>query len=264
VVSLQSQANKFSLSAYILHSKNYQESSQILQIFSLQQGRLSVIAKGIKSKRSQARKALLQPFKALKLELTGKSDLKTLIDVELCQLTQSSADPTISNPLASNLQGKPLAAAYYANELLIRACPERQEFSYLFQAYQQLLQQLKQAQQESLTFIAPALREFEVSLLSEMGIAPDWYADTEDNDIDPEGFYRLQAEHGFERCQQAINPRQGKAVVFVGHAILALANGQYLPQYAKASQQITAHYLSEIIGNRPLQSRKMWQSLSLS
>ena len=114
------------VSAFVLHSRAFQENSLIIQVFSLELGRFSLIAKGIKGKRSMARKAQLQPFQKLLIEFTGKSDLKTLIH---CELTAAQPVSILS------LQGQALACAYYASELVLRGLPEGHEYPELFHFY---------------------------------------------------------------------------------------------------------------------------------
>jgi len=52
--------------------------------------------------------------------------------------------------------------------------------------------------------------------------------------------------------------------IYSGQAILCLATGEHFPEHFKACQAITAHFLADIIGHKPLQSRKLWQHLGLN
>ena len=267
------------VSAFVLHSRAFQENSLIIQLFSLELGRFSVVAKGIKSKRSQARRALLQPFNEVLIDCVGKKELKTLTH---CQLVISP-----ERPLSVGLQGKALACGFYANELILRALPEYQENEALFHAYRRLVDTLA-GQTNSLASDssgsgapnpAPILRDFEMSLLTAMGISPDCQYDLLQTPIVPDGLYRMLPQQGFERVDAKIDDIQETSVgepvqkyvttnefdqCFSGRAILSLANGNYQPQDAKASQGITALLLREVIGDKPLQSRKLWQHMSLN
>ena len=60
------------LSAYVLHRYDWSESSLILDMFTREQGRLAVAAKGAKRPYSQLRSVLL-PFQRINLVLDRKS-----------------------------------------------------------------------------------------------------------------------------------------------------------------------------------------------
>ncbi|WP_444994656.1 DNA repair protein RecO [Aliikangiella sp. IMCC44359] len=235
--------NAIKLTAFILHSKAYQESHSIYQIFSLQQGRFSVIAKGVKNKRSQARKAALQPFSELLIEVVGKSELKTLTHCE------------VVNPqsvMAFKLTGKALACAYYVNELIIRALPEHQEFPNIFQSYRLFLNQLVSIQN-----YAVLLRQFEFELLTEIGIAPDFEFDILAHPIKTNNYYHLIPQSGFS----LVNSKDRRNA-FKGSSILAIASGKFEYSDLQETKQIMRFLLQEIIGNRPLQSRKLWHHIT--
>jgi len=274
-------SNFSQVSAFVLHSKNYQENSQIIQLFSLELGRFSVIAKGIKGKRSQARKAILQPFSELKIQFTGKSDLKTLTH---CEVVTETANQTMSQNRFFGLQGKALACGYYANELILRACIEQQEYHVLFTHYREFISSLKAEKLESEKIIAPTLRDFEIALLTDIGLAPDCLFDIEHNEIKADEWYFLVPEYGFQPQNHSENKLEtddfcGEPAAeyevksthykkqydsYIGQAILSLASGVHFPEHYKSSQQIMAAFLREVIGNKPLQSRKLWQHLSLN
>lgn len=271
--------NYLQVSAFVLHAKPFKENSQILQLFSLEQGRFSVIAKGVKGKRSQARKAILQPFNELTIHYIGKSELKTLTQCDL--VTSPSFMPGMS------LQGKVLACGYYANELLLRALPERHDYPELYFAYRQFISSLKEEPE-----VAPLLRNFEIALLTAMGIAPDCEFDIEQNPIDRDKQYTYIQQSGFKLAEPSVNyhsinvgiresgigepgkretaqkvmnergPDYGDS--YSGQAILSLSTGEYYSEHLKASQQITHLLLREVIGDKPLQSRKLWQHMGLA
>ena len=71
-------------SAYVLNSRPYRESSLIVDVLTRQHGKLSLLVKGVKSKKSTETAALLQPFNALLISFVGNSDgLRVLSGVEL-------------------------------------------------------------------------------------------------------------------------------------------------------------------------------------
>lgn len=239
--------NKKSTECYILHARPFKETSLILNLFSQQYGRFSLLAKGIKRKNCQAQRAILQSFNLLDIEFVGRGELKILSNVEL-KKNVSVSEPNI-------LSNRALACGYYLNELLIRSIQEWQEFERLFQIYDKSLKALK----SNLEYSA-ILRNFEVSLLEELGVAPQWQVDVKGDAICSEKRYHFSSEQGFELIEKnsELNYIYEMESGYSGDAILSLGNGHYKPEVTKICQKITQMMLREIIGDRPLESRKLW------
>ena len=92
--------------AFVLHSVPYKETSLIVELFTRDHGRVSVVARGARRPRAALR-GLLLPFQPLKVGWFGKTELKTL----------AHADWQGALP---QLGGVPLLAGLYLNELLLR------------------------------------------------------------------------------------------------------------------------------------------------
>ena len=148
------------LNAYVLHRRPYRETSYIVDFFSLEEGRISAVAKGVKNSKSD-KKSLLQPFQHLRLQLSGKSDLKNLRHVE-------SVAPSIS------LTGTALFCAMYVNELTNRIMPQGLASDGVYSAYEAALLALRDEADIEVT-----LRQLEFALLDEMGLLPDFTSDVE-------------------------------------------------------------------------------------
>jgi len=246
--------------SYLLHTLPFKETSLIVRMFGKHQGRFSVVAKGVKRKQSQAIRAILQPFSLLKVEYTGKSELKTLCHIEL------SDEQTV-------LSSRSLACGYYLNELLIRSTEEWQDFPRLFTIYRksiQLLQrsqnmtaevssgngqekELRKNQQENHTF-AEILRTFEVTLLAELGVVPDWINDIFGDKIKSSSRYHYVNEQGFSEVE--INADYQNT--FLGESLIALGTAKYKDDLLNDCQRVTQMLLRKIIGDKPLESRKLW------
>jgi len=234
--------SKESVVAYILHTRPFKETSLLIDLFSREQGRFSVLAKGVKRKSSQAQRAILQSFNLLTIEYTGRSELKTLCHSELvCD--------------SINLPHRALACGYYINELLSRSLQEWQEFNQLFQIYDDSIKALHTSED-----FAPILRSFEVCLLDELGVAPQWDIDINNVQICADSTYYFVPEQGFELVSNIdknnIDGMSSKT--FTGEAILSLGNQSYNARTIKVCQQITQLLLRQIIGDKPLESRKLW------
>lgn len=160
---------------YILHRRAYRESSLLLDVFTYQHGKVSILAKGAYKSKS-ARSAQLQPFQPLLLDWSGASNLKTMTKLE-------APSPAIK------LQGLSLYAAMYINELLYRLLQEGQAMFDLFESYITALDSLSQSSD-----IESPLRMFEARLLDALGLMPDLQYDWRGNPVDAVLTYYLSGE----------------------------------------------------------------------
>ena len=148
--------------AYILHYREYQESSFIVDAFTLTHGRVALMAKSARQSRPQVR-ALYQPFRPLLLSWVGSGDLRTLTGIE-----ESGA--------ALELQDVRLACGYYINELVLRLLGKDQAQDQVFAYYAMALSELEQ---QHLNYES-VLRTFELQLLEVLGVVPDFLRCTPD------------------------------------------------------------------------------------
>jgi len=234
-------ANAFA-SCYVLHTQPFKETSLLVRLFSKEFGRFSVIAKGIKRKNAQALRAILQPFMLLKIEFVGRSELKTLRQAEL--LSDFKKLPPAS-----------LACGYYLNELLLRSTQEGQDFSQLFACYKSSIAALKERDD-----YRTVLRNFEADLLEALGVAPSWILDIQSNQIESDERYSFVDDKGFEK--QTINELSHETNdqfnSFSGESIISFHHRVYPSHSCRESQKISQMLLRKIIGDKPLESRKLW------
>ena len=71
--------------AFVLHSRPWSETSLMLDVFTEESGRVRLVAKGARSKRSTL-KGALQPFTPLLLRFGGRGEVKTLRSAEAVSL----------------------------------------------------------------------------------------------------------------------------------------------------------------------------------
>ncbi|MDF3037023.1 MAG: recombination protein RecO [Paucimonas sp.] len=140
--------------AFVLHSLPYKETSLIVEVFSRDYGRISLMAKGAKRPHSRLR-SVLQTFQPLSMGWAGKSEMRTLTSAEwvggLMPLEKSA-----------------LLCGFYLNELLIKLLARDDPHPMLFDHYVATLNQL--AHDEPAPIV---LRRFERALLKETGVAAD-------------------------------------------------------------------------------------------
>jgi DNA repair protein RecO (recombination protein O) len=178
---------------YILNRRSYKESSLLLDVFSCEYGRQSVLAQGaLKSKKGWA--ALLQVFQPLLITWSGRSTLKTLTTLE----APSSA---------IELHNERLYSAYYLNELILKLVsvssdpypnglqPQRASSVHraLFLAYANALSGLQEQENIELP-----IRLFEFNLLEDLGIFPDCMHDIAGSKIEADLYYQIELQQGFK------------------------------------------------------------------
>ncbi|MFT6303841.1 MAG: DNA repair protein RecO (recombination protein O) [Granulosicoccus sp.] len=159
--------------AYILHYREFQESSFIVDAFTLTHGRIALVAKSARNSKPRTR-ALYQPFRPLLLSWVGAGDLRTLTGIEESGQALEMADAE-------------LACAYYLNELVLRLAGKDQPQATIFAYYSMALEQLA----SQTISIQEVLRTFEVQLLDGLGVLPNFaYCTGDGRAVDPSREYR--------------------------------------------------------------------------
>ena len=111
--------------AFVLHRRQYSESSLLLEVLTREHGRLGLLARGARGARS-ALPALLQPFQELRIDAAGSGELLRL----------NRAEPH-QEPVS--LPGERALAGLYCNELLVRLWPRADAQPELFERYLSLI-----------------------------------------------------------------------------------------------------------------------------
>ena len=153
------------LQSFVLHRYDWSESSLILDLFTREQGRLAVAAKGVKRPHSQLRSALL-PFQRLQVTLArGRAHDGDAAPPEVQTLrgAEWAGGPAM-------LTGAALFAGFHCNELLMKLLARHDPHPRLFDVYAQTLPALATRDDGH---VQAALRAFEFVLLQEIGVLPD-------------------------------------------------------------------------------------------
>ena len=162
--------------AYLLHYTPWRDTSFIVDLFTLEHGRLGLVARGARSAKPRTR-ALYQPFRPLLVSWVGGGELRTLTGIE-----ESGA--------ALPLAGASLASGYYVNELVLRLLGKEQPQPELFAHYALALAELADAAAGA--SVEATLRRFELQLLETIGVLPDLARCTPDgSEVEPERRYRF-------------------------------------------------------------------------
>jgi DNA repair protein RecO (recombination protein O) len=226
--------------AFVLHSRPYRDTSLLLEVFSGEQGRVGLVARGARSTRSRQR-GLLQPFQPLLLSWTTRGELGTLVTVE-------SAGAPMS------LRGHGLYGGFYLNELLVRLLHRNDPHPELYPVYGAALARLAQA-----TDPEPPLRWFEVRLLEALGYGLQLDRDATGAELEPESLYDYRPEQG------AVPLGGGGAaqgVKISGRSLLAL-QAECLDdgQVRRDARRLTRAVLDLHLGPAPLKTRAVLRQL---
>lgn len=222
--------------AFVLHARPYSETSLLLDFFTEHQGRVRVLAKGARSRRS-ALKGVLQPFTPLLARWSGRGEVKTL----------RSAEPV---SLGLPLTGLMLYSGLYINELLSRVLAHETDYSTLFYDYLQCLQWLAGATGSP----EPALRRFELALLSHLGYGVDFlHCAGSGEPVDDVMTYRYREEKGFTASVLLDN------YSFSGRELRALAEREFPDiDTLRTAKRFTRMALKPYLGGKPLKSRELF------
>lgn len=225
--------------SFILHHRPYRETSLLLDVFTKDYGRISLIARGVRKQRSQIR-SLLQPFNPLFISWQGKTELMTLQNVEPAGIPIS-------------LQGECLLSGFYLNELLMRLLQKQDPHPQLYTIYQETLLELQGVKLQQ-----KYLRLFEKKLLDELGYG----LQLESRGFLADRLYRFYPEQGFELYEG--NEQEPEGTLFLGKSLLALAMGELEDADAlKEIKRLMRIALGILLGPEPLQSRKLFTGVSL-
>ena len=224
--------------SFVLHSRPFKESSLILDLFTLDYGRCSVLARGVRGSKKNNKRALLQPFQPLSLSWVGRSDLKTLKQME-------ASKPSFA------LVGIPSLSGLYMNELIMKLLIQWDPHPDIFDVYQSSLMRLSTKESPS-----AVLREFELGLIEELGYGIDWLHDIHGDAIEAGLDYGFMPEQGFVLLSQA---PQG-SLKAEGRHIQAIGNRNWQQSGSLAlARKMCRTIIDPLIGFKDLNSRKLLQ-----
>ncbi|HIP53745.1 MAG TPA: DNA repair protein RecO [Chromatiales bacterium] len=223
--------------AFILHRREFRNSSLILELFVRKLGRLPAVARGVRGKK-RGESSLYEPFRPLLVRLAGRGDVRTLIGIE------AAGD-------APKLKARELYCGFYVNELLMRLLGRDDAHVALFDRYHTVLYELAEGE------IEQTLRRFELHLLQELGYAMmlDQVAGT-GKPVERGQRYAYVPEVG----PTMLAPDETKG--YRGETLLALAGELPLDEEGKKeARHLMRAVLARYLGDKPLKSRELFQMM---
>ena len=229
--------------AFVLHGRAYRETSELLEVFTRDHGRVSLVARGMRRPKSGLR-AILQPFQPLAVSWSGRGgSLMTL-------RTAETAAPAIA------LHGTALMSAFYVNELVLRFLHRGDPHPQLFAAYAETIQRLGAIDMPDLP-----LRRFELELLAEAGYGLNLDHDaTSGKPLDPACRYQYVIERGPVPAEGSV---AGDAT-YGGSELLAISQGDFADgRHLLSARRLLRNVLNHYLGGKPLRTREVFTAMKL-
>ncbi len=226
---------------FVLHSRPYRETSLIAEVFSLQEGRISLVVRGARGGGKNSRKALIQPYQKLLIGWYGRGEMGTVNKIE---------SGSVNYPMS----GRRLILGFYLNELVMRLLHRHESHADLFNAYESALASLSAGRDEQAT-----LRIFEKRLLESVGFGLVLDHDISSLEpVDEDRVYHYRIEYG---PSLATNGRdRGNSIAIHGYTLSSLKNESFNSPAALAeARKLMRGILSSMIGPRPLASRDLYR-----
>ena len=222
------------LSAFVLHSRRYRDSSLIVELLARDLGRVACVAKGaLRARRSDAR---IQPFQPVQVELRGRGEVQTLTRIE-----------PLDVPLL--LAGRTLYCGLYLNELLIRLTARQDPHPLLFDDYAAAIREL-----DADSMVEPVLRRFEMRLLSHLGLRPALENDVHGDPVVGDRLYLYDVASG----PRPVTGNRAGAVS--GSTLLALQQGSFADKATLVqARQLMRLIIDYHLDGRPLRSRELFR-----
>lgn len=230
--------------AYLLHRRPYRDSSDLLELLTLEYGRVGAVARGMGRRRSGgALASILQPFRPLFVSLTGKGELLSL----------TAAEP---GGAVEGLQGDTLFSGFYLNELLLRTLLRHDPHPQIFAAYASAVGHL--AEDPGRAAMARSLRRFEFALIDDLGYAVDFTHLADGSGvIDPQRSYHLVPGEGLFATQ-----RSGRgASTYSGKDLCALAAGEFDDIPPAVLRRLAQELLADHVGSEPLRTPEVYRKV---
>jgi len=225
---------------FILHTIPYRETSLLVDIFTLNHGRLRCVAKGFRKPNKKGIAKTLFPYSEYHFQWQGRGELKTL----------TQADP-IQAPVF--LKQESLFVGLYINELLYKLLHQNDPHQSLYEFYRQLM-----TQQSTSEIQQPVLRRFEMLLLEELGYGLVLDAEAETGQaVSSEHLYYYIPDQGLKLIQ---DQTADNLHAFSGADIMALCQGQLEQQSVlRAAKKLTRQVIDFYLDGKELNSRELYR-----
>ena len=224
---------------YILHRRDYRESSLILEIFSREYGRVSLVAKGAKRNKNQ-QGINYNLYQKYLISWIARSELGTLVDIDFASLMNS-------------LKPEQIMAGFYMNEITLRLLHKHESHPELFDSYDTSISKLLNGE-----FEQTLLRYFEKALLQSLGYGLIFDHDVHTGEIivdEADYFYKIDYGPSAEIHESRHDIKiSGKTLIELDKD--TLSDNKNLSE----SKILLRTILNQYLGDKPLASRQLYRS----
>jgi DNA repair protein RecO (recombination protein O) len=217
--------------AYVLHSREYRDTSRILDVFSARHGRLTLFARGARGPKSKLA-PLLMPFRALLLSWSGRGEAAQLTGAEL------HGDSYV-------LPSRQVLSGFYLNELIINLTTRHDPQPALFDDYAEALRRLASDAPPE-----PTLRVFEKRLLTHLGYGLEF-------PVEAGTWYRFHVGEGLAEV------REDAPGAYSGRCLLALQDEDLRDaESLDVARRLLRQALDHCLEGRELRTRTVARSMA--
>ena len=220
----------------VLHTRPFKETSLLVDLFTRNHGKISVIAKGAQRPKSKIG-TIKTPSCLFFISCIGRGELKTLTHCEIKEYFFPIAEAFNS--------------VVYLNELLIKLLEKEDAHPEIFDHYLTVCGSLKSKNKENLE---KNLRSFELTLLKEIGYGLNLnFEGNSDIEIKEDTSYKFDPSVGFIPQTKSESNKNN----FSGRDILNLSTGNFSsPDTLLASKLIMRQAIDFHLGNKTLKIRE--------
>ncbi|MGC6481065.1 MAG: DNA repair protein RecO [Porticoccaceae bacterium] len=225
---------------FILHTIPYRETSLLVDVFSLNYGRVRCVAKGFRKPNKKGIAKTLFLYTEHHHQWQGRGELKTLIQAE-----------PIQAPVF--LKQGSLYVGLYVNELLYKLLHQNDPHPSLYRFYHQFMSHL------SVSGLDQAeLRRFEMLLLEELGYGLVLGSEADSGQaVSAEHLYYYIPDQGLKLIQ---DQNANKTQALSGADIIALSQGELdKPSVLRTAKQLTRQVIDFYLDGKELNSRELYR-----
>jgi DNA repair protein RecO (recombination protein O) len=218
----------------VIHTRPYKENSLLLELYTLNYGRISAVARVSKSSASRSR-GIYQPYILLKLHLRqSKSNLWQLSEAYMQRVAYQIGVPT-------------LFSATYLNELIYHLVKTHESDPKLFASYINTLELLESGNDEFM-----ALRVFERDLFESLGYAIN-FETVSGQSIESKSHYFYNPKSGF------IVEEKNDSYTYSGQDLINIKNNKIDCQSTKiALKNLNKSIINSLLEGKSLKSRELY------
>jgi DNA repair protein RecO (recombination protein O) len=216
--------------AFILHSREYRDTSRILDVFTAGHGRLTLFARGARGPKSKLA-SLLMPFRPLLVSWSGRGDAAQLTGAE-------------SHGEHAALPSRQVMSGFYLNELIISLTTRHDPQTQLFDDYSEALRRLATDAAPE-----PTLRVFEKRLLTSLGYGLEF-------DVDPRTYYHYRVG------EELAEVREDAPGAYSGRCLKALQEENLQDtESLDVARRVLRQALDQCLEGRELRTRTVARSM---